>query len=108
MVVTKEVEIGGKIISIETGKYAKQANGSVMVRYGDTMVLVTAVAAEEPKPLLYFYHKLASASFREIENFINRKATLGFFIGQPQQHNNTKPENQVLTKINCAQLRAHK
>lgn len=50
MIVTKEVEIGGKILSIETGRFAKQANGSVMVRYGDTMVLVTAVMSEEAKP----------------------------------------------------------
>ena len=50
MVVKKEVEIGGRLFSLETGKYAKQANGSVMVRYGDTMVLVTAVASAESKP----------------------------------------------------------
>jgi len=42
-----EVEIGGKTISLETGKLAKQANGAVLVRCGDTMVLVTAVAREE-------------------------------------------------------------
>jgi polyribonucleotide nucleotidyltransferase len=46
MVYNKEIEIGNKKLSIETGKMAKQANGSVMVRYGDTMVLVTAVAGE--------------------------------------------------------------
>jgi polyribonucleotide nucleotidyltransferase len=48
--VTKQIEIGGKLFSIETGRFAKQANGSVMVRYGDTMVLVTAVASSEAKP----------------------------------------------------------
>ena len=48
--VTKQIEIGGKLFSIETGRFAKQANGSVMVRYGDTMVLVTAVASPEAKP----------------------------------------------------------
>jgi polyribonucleotide nucleotidyltransferase len=45
MIYTKEVEIGGKILSIETGRYARQAAGSVMVRYGDTMVLVATVAS---------------------------------------------------------------
>ena len=49
MIVTKEIEIGGKKLSLETGRFAKQANGAVMVRYGDTMVLVTAVAAEDAK-----------------------------------------------------------
>ena len=48
--VTKQIEIGGKLFSIETGRFAKQANGSVMVRYGDTMGLVTAVASPEAKP----------------------------------------------------------
>jgi len=38
MFAQKEVEIGGKKLLIETGRFAKQANGSVMVRYGDTMV----------------------------------------------------------------------
>ncbi len=47
MVIRKEIEIGGRILSIETGKYAKQADGAVMVRYGDTMVLVAVVASKE-------------------------------------------------------------
>ncbi|MCD4691681.1 MAG: polyribonucleotide nucleotidyltransferase [Calditrichales bacterium] len=47
MVITKSIEIGGKTLTIETGKMAKQANGAVVARYGDTMVLVTAVAAED-------------------------------------------------------------
>ena len=48
--VTKQIEIGGKLLTIETGRFAKQANGAVMVRYGDTMVLVTAVASHDVKP----------------------------------------------------------
>ena len=46
-VTTMEVEIGGKTISLETGRLAKQANGAVLVRCEDTAVLVTAVAREE-------------------------------------------------------------
>ncbi len=49
MVVTKEFEIGGRTLTIETGRFAKQADGSVMVRYGDTMVLATVVANKEEK-----------------------------------------------------------
>ena len=41
----REVQIGSRTISIETGKLAKQAHGSVIVRSGDTMVLVTASRA---------------------------------------------------------------
>src|SRR3989344_4403605 len=40
---------GGKEISIETGRLAKQTDGSVVVRYGDTMVLVTAVSSKKQK-----------------------------------------------------------
>jgi polyribonucleotide nucleotidyltransferase len=40
-----EREVGGRILSIETGKIAKQADGAVVVQYGDTVVLVSAVAA---------------------------------------------------------------
>ncbi|OGU35966.1 MAG: polyribonucleotide nucleotidyltransferase [Ignavibacteria bacterium RIFOXYB2_FULL_35_12] len=55
MMVTKQIEIGGRLFSIETGRFAKQANGSAMVRYGDTMVLVTAVVSPEAKPNQDFF-----------------------------------------------------
>lgn len=42
--IRKSLTIGGRELSIETGRMAKQASGAVVVRYGDTMVLVTAVA----------------------------------------------------------------
>jgi polyribonucleotide nucleotidyltransferase len=45
----ESIDLGGKPFSIETGKMAKQADGSVVVRYGDTMVLVTAVANESAR-----------------------------------------------------------
>jgi polyribonucleotide nucleotidyltransferase len=64
----REIEIGGRILSFEIGKYAKQANGAVMVRYADTMVLATAVAENEPKedidfmPLSVEYREKTSAA----------------------------------------------
>jgi len=79
MIVTKEVEIGGKLLSIETGRYAKQANGSVMVRCGDTMVLVTAVAAENAKedqdffPLQVEYKERTSAAGKFPGGYIKRE-----------------------------------
>jgi polyribonucleotide nucleotidyltransferase len=48
-------EIGDAPIQFETGKLAKQANGSVVVRSGDTMVLVTAVGAQDPRPGADFF-----------------------------------------------------
>jgi polyribonucleotide nucleotidyltransferase len=44
---TVEVEVGGRTVTLETGKLAKQANGAVLLRCEDTVVLVTAVAREE-------------------------------------------------------------
>jgi polyribonucleotide nucleotidyltransferase len=46
----EKVEIGGQEISLETGRLAKQADGSVLMRCGDTVVLCTAVGAREPRP----------------------------------------------------------
>lgn len=79
MAFNKEVEIGGKKFSIESGKYAKQANGSVMARYGDTMVLVTAVAADEAKedqdffPLQVEYRERSSAAGKFPGGYIKRE-----------------------------------
>jgi polyribonucleotide nucleotidyltransferase len=55
MVHTVEIDLGGRIVTLETGKIAKQANGSVVVRSGDSVVLVTACMAEEPKPNAGFF-----------------------------------------------------
>jgi len=49
-----EAEIGGRLLSIESGKVARQANGSVWITYGETVVLVTATAAKEEKPDMGF------------------------------------------------------
>ena len=46
---TRDISVGGRSISIETGRLAKQADGAVIVRSGDTMVLVTACAAPTPR-----------------------------------------------------------
>ncbi len=43
------MELGGKLLTLQFGKVAKQANGSVLVSYGDTIVLVTATASKEPR-----------------------------------------------------------
>src|SRR4051812_33524694 len=48
--ISATAKVGNQSISIETGKLAKQADGSVVLRAGDSMVLVTAVSQKEPKP----------------------------------------------------------
>jgi polyribonucleotide nucleotidyltransferase len=47
---TVTIEIGGRPLTIETGKYAKQASGAVVVRQNDSAILVTAVSSTKPKP----------------------------------------------------------
>ena len=50
-----ETELAGRKLSIETGKIAELANGSVMVRYGETVVMVNVTAAKEPKEGIDFF-----------------------------------------------------
>ncbi|GGA34472.1 polyribonucleotide nucleotidyltransferase [Kroppenstedtia guangzhouensis] len=49
-----ETEFAGRRLTIEVGKYANQANGAALVRYGDTAVMATATASDEPKDLGFF------------------------------------------------------
>jgi polyribonucleotide nucleotidyltransferase len=86
---TREISVGGRTISIETGRIAKQADGAVIVRSGDTMVLVTACADQNPRegvdflPLTCDYKENAYASGRIPGGFFKRE-------GKP-------PEKEVLT-----------
>ncbi len=81
-----QAEVGGKTISIETGKIAKQASGSIVIQCGETVVLVTVVGAKENKPELGFLpltieyqEKLASVG-RIPGNYFRRE------IGRPSDH----------------------
>jgi polyribonucleotide nucleotidyltransferase len=77
-------EIGGKIMSIQTGKVAKQASGSVVVQYGDTIVLVTTVSAHQERaanflPLTVEYQEKIYAAGRIPGNYFRRE------IGRPSE-----------------------
>src|SRR5512147_1504828 len=80
MKITKEIEIGGKTFSLETGRFAKQADGAVMARFGDTMVLATVVANKEAKPGVdYFplqveYREKAASAGKIPGGFFKREA----------------------------------
>ena len=50
-----ETELGGKTLSVEIGKYAEQANGSCMVKMGETVVMVNATLAKSPRPGIDFF-----------------------------------------------------
>jgi polyribonucleotide nucleotidyltransferase len=52
---TVDIEVGGRTLTLETGRLAKQAGGSVIVSSGDSVVLVAATAAEEPREGISFF-----------------------------------------------------
>jgi polyribonucleotide nucleotidyltransferase len=79
MVTTVETEIGGKRLILETGLMAKQASGAVVARYGDTVVLSTAVASKVERenvdflPLTVDYQEKAYAAGRIPGGFFKRE-----------------------------------
>src|SRR3990172_821014 len=85
----RDISFDGRTLSLETGRLAKQADGAVVVRMGDTMVLVTACADLNPREGVYFlpltcdYKENAYASGRIPGGFFKRE-------GKP-------PEKEVLT-----------
>ncbi len=76
---TRELTIGNRTLRFETGKLAKQAHGSVIVRYGDSVVLVTACRAANPRegidflPLTVDYREYTYASGRIPGGFFKRE-----------------------------------
>src|SRR6202161_3334974 len=74
-----EVDLGGRVLTIETGKMAKQANGAVIIRSGESVVLVTACTAENPKvgasffPLTVDYREYTYSAGRLPGGFIKRE-----------------------------------
>ena len=54
-VISREIKWGNQVLSIETGKVAKQATASTIVRYGDTVVMANVTAAKQAKPDIDFF-----------------------------------------------------
>ena len=52
---TYSMELAGRTLTAEIGRVAEQANGAVLLRYGDTVVLVTATASDEPREGIDFF-----------------------------------------------------
>ncbi|MBX3454552.1 polyribonucleotide nucleotidyltransferase [Ferrovibrio sp.] len=79
-----ELMWGGRKLTIETGKVARQADGAVMVTYGETTVLCTAVAAKSPKPGVDFFP--LTVNYQE-KAFATGKIPGGFFKreGRPSE-----------------------
>ena len=79
MVQKLQINFGGRPFSIETGRVARQANGAVLVQYGETVVLVTAVTAEKKRegldfiPLTVNYQEMTYAAGRIPGGFFKRE-----------------------------------
>ena len=75
----ESIKLGDNELTVETGKVAKQADGAVVVRYGDTMLLVTAVSARTPRegldffPLTVEYREATYAAGRIPGNYFRRE-----------------------------------
>ena len=111
----KEVIWGGKLLTFETGKIARQADGAVMVTYGGTTVLCTAVGASTAKPGIDFFP--LTVNYQE-KTFAAGRIPGGFFKreGRPSEketlvsrlidrpirplfHKNYKNETQVIATV---------
>jgi len=85
MEILLKTEIGGRSLSLQTGKVAKQASGSVVVQYGESIVLVTAVSSNEVRagidflPLTVEYQEKIYAAGRIPGNYFRRE------IGRPSE-----------------------
>lgn len=111
----KEIDWGGRKLTLETGKIARQADGAVVVTYGETVVLCTAVGAKEAKPGVDFFP--LTVNYQE-KSFAAGKIPGGFFKreGRPSEketlvsrlidrpirplfHKNYRAETQVIATV---------
>ena len=111
----KEITWGGKLLTFETGKIARQADGAVMVTYGGTTVLCTAVGASTAKPGIDFFP--LTVNYQE-KTFAAGRIPGGFFKreGRPSEketlvsrlidrpirplfHKNYKNETQIIATV---------
>jgi len=79
-IIKKEIQWGGKKLTLETGRIARQADGAVLATYGETVVLCTVVASKEPKegvdflPLTVSYQEKTFAAGKIPGGFFKREA----------------------------------
>ncbi len=115
MITKKEIAWGDGVLSVETGRWANQADGSVVVRYGDTTVLCTVVAAKKANsevdffPLTVNYIEKAYAAGKIPGGFIKREGRpsehetlVSRLIDRPIRplfHKNFKNETQVICTV---------
>lgn len=88
-IIKKSIELGGRTLTLETGRVARQANGSVLVTYGETVVLCTATAAAKAAPNQDFFP--LTVNYQE-KTYAAGKIPGGFF-----KREGKNSEKEVLT-----------
>ncbi len=88
MIVKKTINWGGRLLSIETGRWANQADGAVVVRYGDTMVLCTVVASKKSNPDVDFFPLTV--------NYVEKSYAAGKFPGGFVKREGRPSEHEIL------------
>ena len=86
---TFEMELAGRTLRVDVGRVAKQANGAVLMHYGDTTVLCTATASEKPRDGIDFFP--LSVEYNE------RMYAVGKIPGGFNKREGKAPENAILT-----------
>ncbi|MCJ7640343.1 MAG: polyribonucleotide nucleotidyltransferase [Desulfobacterales bacterium] len=115
-----QIDFGGRPFSIETGKVAKQADGSVMVQYGETVVLVAAVTSDKKRegldfiPLTVHYLEMTYAAGKIPGGFFkregkpsDRETLISRFIDRPLRPlfpKGFQNETQIIAKVLSADL----
>lgn len=115
MLIRKEIVWGGRQLSIETGRWANQATGSVVISYGETVVLCTVVADKKPSseqdffPLTVNYVEKSYAAGRIPGGFVKREGRpseretlVSRLIDRPIRplfHKNFKNETQIICTV---------
>ena len=114
-IINKEIQWGGKTLSLETGKVARQANGSIIVKYGKTTVLCTATAKKTANPDIDFFPltvnyqekyyaagKIPGGFFKREGRSTEKETLISRLIDRPLRpmfHDNFKNETQVMCTV---------
>ena len=99
---TKSIEIGGKKLTLETGKLAKQANGAVLISLDENIVLCTVTASDEAKPGQDFFP--LTVDYREKTASVG-KIPGGFFKREARPTEKEILSSRLIDKIGRASCR---
>ena len=114
-IINKEIQWGGKTLSLETGKIARQANGSIVIKYGKTTILCTATAKKTANPDIDFFPltvnyqekyyaagKIPGGFFKREGRATEKETLVSRLIDRPLRpmfHDSFKNETQIMCTV---------